>query len=294
MIRRHVSLGEFFNYYKNKFFGHYLLKKMEPWHAAAIDSEFELHILSQEFMLWPMAVAIRTFLHYSGLSPAIIVHVEKGFDQKATDLIESKFSNLRVLSWEESTRDIDARADVSSRVKKYRLGKNPIILKLIDVVLLAKTKKVMVLGTDVLFYKRPDEIVDFVKGSADVEAMGAQDIAESPMLITESYAQKYDVYSRRAQHLNSDLLVFRHDLLATEQLEEYLDNSLEPEAYFVDMTGYAVLLTNLVFKFFPYERYHVKGSVGPETVAKHFTGPRRDELYSYGIDMALAKMKSSS
>lgn len=290
MLRRHVSPREFFNYYKNRFFGYQLFKRLPKWSSEKIDEDFELHILSTKSMLWPMAISIRSFLYHSGLSPRVVIHVEKEFDSKTIQLFESKFNNVHVIPWDNATASINKRADIPDKIKKYRLGKNPIILKLIDGVLLAKANKVMVLGTDVLFYSRPTEIIDFVNNKSEFEAWATYDTNPPPMMIEEQYAKKYDVYSKKAEHLNSDLMIFRRDMIPMDQFLEYFDNTLEPEGYFVDMTGFAVLLTNLKFSFLPYERYHIKGDIGPQTVIKHFTGPRRDELYSYGIDLALKLM----
>ncbi len=291
MLRRRAGLKEFYGYYKNKFFGRYLFKRMPKFSSGPVDPEFELHILSQKSMLWPMAVGIRSFLHHSGLSPRILIHVEEEFDSATIRLLEEKFNNVTVIPWKEATARIEALPDVPEKIKKYRFGKNPIILKLIDGMLLAKAKHVMVLGTDVFFYSQPSEIVDFVRDGSAYEAWGSYDTNPPPMAIKESYAKKYDVYARRAEHLNSDLMIFRRDLIGLDQFIEYFENTLEPEGYFVDMTGFAVLLTNLKFNFFPYERYKIKGGVDETTVTKHFTGPRRDELYSYGIDLALRRMK---
>ncbi|MBX4189735.1 hypothetical protein KW791_00335 [Candidatus Parcubacteria bacterium] len=290
MIRRGVSLKEFSNYYKNKFFGDFLFRKMKSWTCEKIDQNFELHILAQRSMLWPMAVSVRSFLYHSGLSPRVIIHVERDFDQKTVKLLKSKFNNIEVLPIDEATAAVNRRTDIDDKIKKYRLGKNPLILKLTDLMLLAKAKNVMFLGTDVIFFSPPKEIVDFVKGESLFDAWATFDTNPPPMAIKESYAQKYDLYAKKAHHLNSDLILFRHDLVPLDQFKEYFENTLEPEGYFVDMTGFAALLTNLNFNFFPYKNYHIKGGVEPHTIIKHFTGPRRDELYSHGIDLALGRM----
>src|SRR6185369_4250467 len=131
MLIRKVSPKEFFNYYKNKFFGTWLVKRLPKWSCEHIDHEFEIHILTQKSMLWPMAVLIRSFLYHSGLCPLVIIHVEPEFDAKTTKLLESKFDNVKVFHWDEATDAINKLTDIPDKIKAYRYGKNILSVKLV-------------------------------------------------------------------------------------------------------------------------------------------------------------------
>ena len=86
-------------------------------------------------------------------------------------------------------------------------------------------------------------------------------------------------------------MVLNKNKITADMLLEFFDNADGPiNSYLIEMTGWAFLLNHTKFCFLPIERYHIKGGLMSETVAKHFTNPRRHEFYAYGIDEVRKRM----
>lgn len=263
----------------------WLLKKMPRWKSDHSD-DFELHVLTQKSGLSMLAWGLRSFLFHSGLCPRMIIHSDGTIDEATARMFESKFDNLKVLLRKDADRIIDNRSDIPEKIKKYRYGSNILILELTDIFLLATSKNVMLLDNDILFFQYPKEIVDFVQGKSSYDALSTytEGLQKGQLeSIDPAFIKKYDLENKKAAHLISGIIVYQREKLKLEKFIEYFDHTLDPENHFVEQAGWASLITQLNFKFLEEARYPVKG-MPKESVCKHFTTPRRFELYAYGID----------
>jgi hypothetical protein len=50
------------------------------------------------------------------------------------------------------------------------------------------------------------------------------------------------------------------------------------------MSGWVSLIAQTNFLILPLDKYVIKGKPEGGIISKHFTGPRRHEMYAYGID----------
>lgn len=278
----------FFSYCKNKYFGNFLAARF-PRYEGEIDEDFEVHVLCQKSMLWPLMICLRSFLYHSDLCPRIVVHVDD-FDDRSIALLESKFNNVRVLRWDEATAAINRRTDISDAIKKIRFGKNILATKLTDFYLLSKARLVMALGSDVIFFSKPHEIIEFVQGRTALDAVGSYDGNDMPIPIDTEYKRRLRINEQGLNHLNSDLILFDKTKIPHQWFTEYFEHLLNPEDYFVDSAGFSCLYARLTWEFLDRWRYRIKGGIEGDTVMKHFTGPRRWQLYSWGIDVARKNM----
>lgn len=287
-----LSLKCYFRYIKNNFFGDYLAARVSPY-IFSPQSDFELHILSQKGNLWMSIWSLRSFLYHSGLRPKIVIHSDGTIDGKSARILQEKFSGLEVISREKADNYIFSRSDISEKVKKLRRAKNNLLLKLIDIPLLSHGKKTMIMGDDVLFYSKPKEIIDFIEGRVSYAVLASKDDGPSELGVNEGYLSKYKLIERGADFINSDLLLFNTECVTAVSINEYFDNSLMDENfYFLEMAGLSCILAQSNFSFLPLDKYHIKGPVTEKTVMKHFTSPRRQDLYAYGIDMARKNIKA--
>lgn len=280
-------------YFKNRFFGDILASRVPPV-SCKPRSDFAVHILSQKHALWMLIWVIKSFLYYSKLCPQIIIHDEGSFDAKTVKLLESKFSNLKIVTRQEADRKIMSRTDLTDAFKKYRNAGNNILLKLTDIILLSEAKKIMVLDNDILFLGTPTEIIDFVEGRSLYDAL----ITEGSRMnigIKDDYAAKYKIYEQKADFVNTGIVLFNKEVFSVKKLFEYFDNTLlDPHDYFIEAAGYSCLLAQCNFGLLPGDKYKVKGIPQDNDVIKHFTSARRYELYAYGIDMIRKKILEKS
>ncbi len=140
------------------------------------------------------------------------------------------------------------------------------------------------MDSDILFFDKPQEIIDFVHNGSSHDAMATYFDKGSPLFLDEGYIQKYELLKRGAPHLISGIIVYQRDKLPLRQFVEYFEHTLDFENYFIEQAGWASLICQTNFAWLSPNRYPVKGFLEDETVAKHFTTPRRYQLYAHGIN----------
>jgi hypothetical protein len=275
----------YLNYFKNRFFIGSLIHSVPKFSFKAED-DFEVHILVQKSDIWPLIWTLTSFLFHSGLRPKLVIHDDGSLDDKSCAILNSKFDNLEVIR--RAFADKTINSELGGKYLEFRKRGHPLIFKLIDIVLLSRSAKVMVLDSDILFFNRPEDIINFVKGSAPCEALisGIPDTyAKFNISAKGDYLAKYRLPAKGVEYMNSGIILYDRAKVTKKMLFEYLDNcTLPKEHYFVEMTGWNCLIGRLNFKFLPVDKYIIKGRISENTVAKHFTSGRRQEMYAYGID----------
>ncbi len=294
-IRRMINRGfppqYWVNYVKNRYFGSFLLKHMPRLEFEQTD-DFELHVLINKSGLWMLTWALRSFLYHSGLTPKIVIHSDGTIDPATARMFESKFANLRVILKDDADRIINDRTDIPEKIKQYRMTKPFPIMELTDIFLLSNSEKVMLLDGDILFFDTPQEIVDFVQNRSPYDVLSTHFAKGSPLFLDEEYVRQYKLIEKGAANVISGIIIYNRQKLPLHKFLEYFDHTLDTYSYFIEQAGWGSMICQTNFVWLSEERYPVKGFPREKTVAKHFTTPRRHELYAYGIDQVRRKIKS--
>jgi len=286
LFSQRYEMTFYFNYFKNKFFGATLLARL-PSYKCNVDSKLSLHILCQEEDVGMIEWSVRSFLEHTGLCPRIIIHDDGTMTKKSALLLEKRFSNLRVLFKKDALRALSENPGFKGIIKKFSEGGHKVLIQLIDIFLLSDTEKVILMDGDVLFFKQPQELIDFVNGRYPYDAMVSWQNGNYDLVINDEYSKKYSVRERKAPEMNPGLIVYNKSSISLDKLVEFLNNTKRNyNDYFLAMTGWACLLSQSNYKFFSEDKYIIKGRPTGETVMKHFTNPRRHEFFGYGIDLS--------
>lgn len=292
ILQEKYGLSFYYRYFKNRFLGRFLLPGTSPF-ICNRNEYFELHALSQKKDIWSLFWALKSFLYHSGLCPKIIIHDDGSIDEKTANILKEKFNNLEILFKKQADEIIQNQFELPDLVLSYRQKGHKLILKLVDIFLLSNGKKVMLLDSDVLFFRRPLEVIDFIQNKVEYDALVSGQNGTYNLMVNEEYAKSYDLIRRKAGFINSGLVVFNKDKIRQESLIEYFENTQrQPSDYWVEMSGWGSLLAQTNFKFLPIDHYIIKGKPKEDTVTKHFTKPRRHELFGYGIDMVRRSIKT--
>ncbi|MBI2676568.1 MAG: hypothetical protein HYX21_01265 [Candidatus Yanofskybacteria bacterium] len=282
-VRYGYGPASLLNYLKNKIFARQIGKKIPKWKCEKQD-DFEVHMLCQKSDVVTATWSLWSFLKNSQLCPKIVIHDDGSLDGESAAIFKSKFDNLEIV-WKKDADELIDKMNVNPIVKDYRKNGYPLILKLVDIFLLSRSEKIMVLDSDVLFFKKPEEIVRFVKGSCGRDALISQAGGGFAVRVNSSYLNKYNLTQKNIELMNSGIIVYKKFSISESKLSEYLENcELDMSDYFVEMTGWNCLIGQTNCEFLPLDRYIIKGRPDSNTVAKHFTSPRRHEMFAYGID----------
>lgn len=291
LIQEGYGPGYWWAYFKNRFFGNYLFKFLPRCDYVA-NPEVELHTICSRHGqgLWMFAWMLRSFLFHSKLKPVVIIHDDGTIDKATADLITSKFPNTKIMFRDETTKAVIEKPGVPEIIKKARKECHFFLDKLIDSLVLSKAKKLIITDSDILYYKPPTEVIDFVLGRSDAEALVQRQIGEEivhDMRMDDFYNEKYKLKEKQIALMNGGYLIIDRERYTLEQLAEYFDHVKMPFTdYFIEMSGWACLLAQVNFKFLPPQTYAIKGFLNDKMVMKHYTSPRRYEMFAYGIDKA--------
>ncbi|OGN03507.1 MAG: hypothetical protein A3G02_01260 [Candidatus Yanofskybacteria bacterium RIFCSPLOWO2_12_FULL_44_13b] len=274
-------------YIKNRFLWSLLLPRLPKFEYVA-DPDLELHTICNKNDLWMLIWMLRSFFFMSGLRPIIVINDDGTLDGAAADLIKSKFSNVRIMFRDQTTNRILEMPSVPDIVKQARINAHFFLDKLINPIVFSKAKKIIVSDTDILYYKVPTEVVDFINNKTSCDALVQRQVkgeAEFDLMVDESYAEKYKFRETQVSFMNGGYIVIDKEKINMNHLVEFLTHTKRPLSdYFIEMAGWACVLGQLNFKFLPPERYAIKGFLNEKMVVKHYTSPRRYEMFAYGID----------
>jgi len=286
MVRYGYGPLSLLSYFKNRIFSWRIVKKI-PRHKCERRDNFEIHMLCQKSDMIPAIWVLWSFLKNSQLCPKIVIHDDGSLDKSSIDVFNEKFDNIEII-WKKDADELIDKMNVNPVIKNYRKNGHPLILKLVDILLLSRAEKVMVLDSDVLFFKRPEEVIEFVEGNSGKDALISQARGRFSIKTDSNYLKKHDLINKKVELMNSGIILYNKSSVSEDKLSEYFENcELNVSDYFVEMTGWNCLVGQTNYEFLPYERYIIKGRPDSNTVAKHFTSPRRHELYAYGIEMTL-------
>lgn len=252
----------------------------------------EIHVLCQKKDSGMLAWSLISFINTSGICPRIVVHEDGSFDKDTVNKLESKFPELEVLSLKRADELINNMTGLSPKLLEHRKYGHKLIYKLVDIFLLSQSEKVMVLDSDVLFFNYPGEISEFINGNSSYDSLISDQNGTYDLKLPDDYLRKYNILNSHADWMNSGIILYDKKKIELDKLLEYFENTLrKPGEYLVEMAGWGSLISQTKFKFLTKEKYIAKGKPESDTIAKHFTSPRRHEFYIYGIDMVKKKIK---
>ena len=299
-IRRLLQEGYFkphywTSYFKNRFFGNYLFTKLPVLEYEA-DPKIELHTICSRHSqgLWMFAWMVRSFVFHSGLRPVVIVHDDGTLDQATANLIITKFPNAKVWFRNETARLITEKPEVPDIVKKARANCHFFLDKLVDSLVLSRAQKLIMSDSDILYYNPPTEVADFVSGKTNLDMLvqrQANEYIVHDVGMDNYYNDKYKLEEKKVALMNGGYLMLDRYKFNLGQVAEFLEHVKRPFTdYFIEMSGWSSLMAQANFEFLPPDRYAIKGFLNDKMVMKHYTSPRRYEMFAYGIDEARKKI----
>ncbi|MBP9822431.1 MAG: hypothetical protein KBC81_03255 [Candidatus Pacebacteria bacterium] len=285
LLTRRYPVGFYFSYFKYRFFGGMVLANLSPYTKKEFDN-FEVHMLCQEPDVQMIEWSIRSFLKHTGFYPKFIIHDDGTMTQRSGRILEERFSSVEVIFKSEARKRLQTKPGYTSLVKKFDEQGNKVSLQLIDCYLLSNTEKVVLLDGDVLFFKKPIELIDFINGKTSFDAMVSKQYGSYDLKVKKEYSEKYHLEDRQAGLMNPGLISINKSAFPQEKFIEFLENTERPYGdYFLPMSGWGSLIAQTNYSFFPEDGYIIKGRPTNQTTMKHFTSPRRHEFYAYGIDL---------
>jgi hypothetical protein len=200
----------------------------------AENADFEIHSLLGKRHVGMCLWSIKSFLHFSGKQYSVVLHDDGSLTDKDIRKLEHHLVNVRVIRKPLADDQIVSKIKPYSNVLKYRFGElgqtdwgkrmSIFSLKLLDFNLLANASKILVLDTDVLFFRRPDEIIRWAEDPASNGCLYAYEeykpIRDAGNKIV-GFAKKTDPQC----FFNSGLICFNKSVLNLAILDDWLESN---------------------------------------------------------------------
>ncbi|HWE03311.1 MAG TPA: hypothetical protein VG326_12955 [Tepidisphaeraceae bacterium] len=251
-------------------------------------TQCEVHILIRgadvRLALW----AIKSFYTFSEVVWPLVWHQGGPIDRHDRDLLSRHFPNSRFVAEEA------ADSEVTYQLEKHKLKRcadarrrSVMMRKLLDCLLLSAAENVLLIDSDILFFRRPDELIHAGRSRLS-RSLFNRDCSDWPYNLTPEAAKErhcLDLVPR----LNAGLCLFRRESLPLTLIEEFLaDPDILSDPWWTEQTLHALLASRLGCDFLP-ETYMLSfgpgmtTSAGQPLTAKHYANFPRPFLYDEGM-----------
>ncbi len=242
--------------------------------------------------------AAKSFYHHAGVRWPLTWHQGGWMTAREIRRLRAHFPDSRFVSTAEADAGVEARLAAYPRLLAAR-RKAVMLRKLIDPVVFGRADSLLLLDTDVLFFRRPTELLAAVSDRRPVNWHNA-DVGDWYNITAGQAAARYGV--ALVQRLNAGLSLVRRAALRFDEMDEFsADADVMSRPWLAEQTIHALLGSRHGAEVLP-PTYRV--STGPgltaddgrPLVAKHYASAPRPWLFREGIPavaLALAAKEGS-
>ena len=127
------------------------------------DSQLELHTLACEWDLVNTLWSLKTFYHFSGIKPALVIYDDGSLSESAINIFSEHFVNCQIIRRDIFHQDMNIFLQAHKESLKYsRMKSFYCALKLFGPMYYTKSEHVLYLDSDVLFFRKPNEMLNYI------------------------------------------------------------------------------------------------------------------------------------
>lgn len=245
--------------------------------------EFHLLCYKSDYLcaIW----TLKSFYHFAGVRYPLVIHMQGMPSRKMAARLREHFPAARIISQEEADRRVE---DWLVRRGLLRLPAarraSPFMMKLIDFPLLSEAIQLLALDSDILFFRRPSELLAAEEGPLQ-GWLFQRDPASTYNLSEERALSELGI--RLAPLVNTGIMLFARDSLDLARCDEYLAHTdvARPSGW-IEQTLYALLASEQGKIDYLPESYLISLETGLDLeplVARHYAGPSRPLLTREGM-----------
>lgn len=220
--------------------------------------------------------SLASFYQNSTLIGSLTVHNDGSLTEKDKSTIRRLFPSVRIVGADELTQEAKKVFLHYPRIQEF--FKTPLwqARKLIDPYLASRKEIILMLDSDLLWFKHPHGLNDHIVRSYNSVLM----MSNGSTLCKISFKDGSELDDARAK-ANSGVILFKKNTFDLERLEQYLNNVELVPHQFLEQAGYASAFT--MVELLPENEYVIKGKAEDSVTMRHYTGPSRAKLFLRGI-----------
>jgi hypothetical protein len=255
-------------------------------------NEVEIHSVIQHEAVSYYILAIKSFLYYLDFNLPVTLHDDGSLSDLDIKILKYHIPHINIIKYE------SAKKEILNKIKKYKyLYKNRNcdtnvyhLITTLDIPFFSKSKKIIYLDSDVLFYGKPQKIINWINDNGKSMCILFQRDYVDAHALTKKELMKYfelEYYP----NFNMGILCYFKKSLDFESLNYYfkvLDKLNKIKVPVSDQTYWMIHALKFYDKRIQLNKNYIvsfASEVSHKTVCFHYTSEIRDNIYVEGIQV---------
>ena len=274
-------------YYKYSYRNRILYSR--PFTCGARNEGFEIHVLTSRHDLLDSLWCLKTFLHYSGTRPRVVIHGDSTLGETEARLIRGQLTNAEVVRKTEADETLKQYLAEFRSCYEYRhRQRNVFALKLFEPQCYARDN-VLLLDSDVLFFRRPKKMLDLIQnGTGFFLSDYKNSYSFGQYLMEERFGTVLEKVNAGVAYVPKILF----DLALIEDVLTLAREHQFPRMKWIEQTAQAVLFSSQPGRVERLDDLHQisRQAISADTVCHHFVNDgSRTGFYSRGLRRLVAQ-----
>ena len=219
--------------------------------------------------------SLASFYQNSTMIGSLTVHNYGSLTNKDKDIVRRLFPLVRIVGADDLVQEAKKVFLNYPRIQEFFTTRLWQARKLIDPYLASKKETILMLDSDLLWFKNPQILNDHIVRSYNSALM----MSNGPTLCKVPFKDGSELDDGRAKG-NSGVVLFKKQSYDLERLEKYLRNVELVPHQFLEQAGYASAFT--MVELLPESDYVIKGVEESNVVMRHYTSPSRAKFFLRG------------
>jgi len=227
--------------------------------------------------LWSLV----SFYEFSGLRLPLLIYSDGTLEENHARQLAKVFPNARFIHSSVGESLVAKELSCYPNCRRFR-KLQPYARKIIDLPILGNSPYILILDSDVLFLRRPEELIQYLGSNLCSRFVFERDFQEAYFATIDEIRERFSVDV--ASRVNVGIIAADVSNFDYAKIERWLAQDEVAQHPWAEQTLWAMYAGR--------ERTTILGAaydvtmaarVAPGTVAKHYIGPIRDFLYTEGI-----------
>lgn len=249
--------------------------------AGLTDHTCEVHVLTSASDWLNLVWALKSFYRFSERRYALCIHDDGTLPATAVSALRTHFPDARII--DRATADQRAQQQLDGYPRSQALRQsNPLSLKLFDFVEWLKSDRMLLIDSDVLFFRRPDALLARIEDSGYRKNTVNEDVATALTLSLDDIRRLTGL--EVPERFNSGLGLIHKASLRLEWMEEFLAlPGILGYWWRVEQTLYALISARFGTELLPADyAVRLRGELNQEA-CRHYVGGVRHLMYGEGM-----------
>lgn len=249
------------------------------------DTTCEIHVLSSELDWLNLFWMLKSFYFNSGKQYALCIHDDGTMSDQACEAIAQHFPDSRFIRRQEADAHIVPLLEQYPRCKAFReMKENNLSLKIFDFSVYARSERIFIIDSDVLFFEAPQVIIERIEDPNYLKNSVNEDCKTAFSAPIEVLSEATGLTLQEGY--NSGLGLIHKESMNWNWIEEFLSIPTITQGHHwrIEQTLYMLFSSKWGTELLPKEyQVYVEEGTKPGIPSRHYVGEVRHLMYSEGF-----------